>query len=165
MKFLIIVTLLGAAVCTAGAVACSRASAAEQPIAFNHLKHKEADVSCDVCHARFQESEVSGRPLLETCMICHEEAQTKSPEEEKIRRFAAEGKEIPWERVYFLPDHVYFSHRRHAVMAKIECSECHADIGERTTPPDRPAVKHTMERCIACHEKSAASTACNDCHR
>lgn len=153
-----------AALAVMAAVGCGPAPV-EQPIAFNHLIHKEADITCDVCHTRYTESKVSGRPELETCMFCHEEALTDSVEEEKIRQYASEGTEIPWNRIYSLPDHVYYSHRRHVVVAGLECQSCHGNQGESTTPQTRPAVNHTMERCIDCHEENEASTACNSCHR
>ena len=146
-------------------IGCARAQATEQPIAFNHLKHKEAGLTCDTCHTRYEESAVSGRPSTETCMFCHEEALTESAEEEKIRQYASQGQEIPWRRIYVLPDHVFFSHRRHVVSAGLECATCHGDAGESTVPQTRPAVAHTMERCIECHQSSEVDAGCNGCHR
>jgi hypothetical protein len=136
-----------------------------QPISFNHKKHAENGLECAACHESFSNSAWAGRPKTETCMMCHETAMTQSPEEEKVRQYAAQGKEIPWSRLYRVPDHVYFSHQTHIVSAKIECKACHGRIGESISPPAKPDINLTMDDCIACHTMRQASTDCNACHR
>jgi c(7)-type cytochrome triheme protein len=64
-----------------------------------------------------------------------------------------------------VPGDVFFSHRRHVTVAKVECQTCHGAIGEATAPPGRPAVNQSMEWCISCHEKRQVSVDCNACHR
>lgn len=139
--------------------------AVRQPIQFNHAKHKAKGVECSVCHQNVEEQAFAGLPKVETCMLCHSTPQTESREEEKVRRFAEQGKEIPWQRLYRMPGHVFFSHRRHVTLAKVECQTCHGAIAEATSPPVRPAVKQSMRWCIACHEKQRALADCNACHR
>jgi menaquinone reductase, multiheme cytochrome c subunit len=141
------------------------APAVEQPILFNHKLHVDNGASCPDCHTQVLEGMRAGRPSLDTCMGCHSEAQTKSPEEEKIRQFAKDGREIPWKQVYRLPAHVYFSHRRHAGLAKIQCEVCHGAMAEMTAPPTAPLVVHTMGFCLDCHRRSNASVDCLACHR
>ena len=136
----------------------------EQPIAFNHKKHVDAGLECIDCHRYYKTQKNSGRPTLKGCMECHSEP-SKNPEEEKVRNFAKQEIEIPWNRIYRLPSHVYFSHRLHTQVAQINCEKCHGKMAERTRPPARPLVSQTMEFCIACHEKTQASVDCLTCHK
>lgn len=139
--------------------------AVRQPIQFNHAKHKAQGVECSVCHPNVEEQAFAGLPKLETCMLCHSAPQTESPEEQKVRQFAESGKQIPWQRVYRVPGHAFFSHRRHVVLAKVECETCHGPISTAVAPPPRPLVNQSMSWCIACHAKRQASVDCTACHR
>ncbi len=136
-----------------------------QPIAFNHAKHLASGLECGNCHAGAETSEHASLPPLETCMGCHETPLTKSPEEARLRAFAASGREIAWRPVTTVPAHVYFSHRRHAALGKIACSVCHGAMEKLTAPPRAPFHAITMDYCIQCHQKNQARTDCNDCHR
>lgn len=143
----------------------SGAGGVVQPIAFNHKKHTDSGLECSACHETVQHAAMAGRPKLATCLLCHETALTQSAEEEKLQQYAQRQEEIPWRRLFRLPDHVYFSHRMHVVLAKLECQVCHGDIAETTKPPTRPGVNLTMDACIACHTMRQASTDCNACHK
>ena len=137
-----------------------------QPIAFNHKKHAgEMSLPCTTCHQAVKEQTFASLPQTGTCMTCHAAALTKNPEEEKIRQYAAKNEKIAWKRIYRMPDHVFFSHRRHVVSAKIECVTCHGKMAELTEPPTRPLVQQTMSWCIACHQEKRASVDCNACHK
>ncbi len=136
-----------------------------QPIQFNHAKHTAQGLPCSVCHQSVGEQTFAGLPKVETCMACHSAPLTESPEEEKIRQFAGKGQEIPWQRLYRMPGDVFFSHRRHVTLAKVECETCHGPLGKATAPPPRPLVRQSMDWCIACHEKRQASVDCVACHR
>ncbi len=141
------------------------ALSAKQPIEFNHKKHRDIGLPCRTCHQYFEEHASAGMPRVEVCMLCHTAALTQNPEEEKIREYAKRGEEIKWLRLYRLPDHVYFSHRRHVVLGKLECTTCHGRIGESTKPPIKPAVELKMKDCLACHQRMAQDTDCYACHR
>ena len=136
----------------------------EQPISFNHKKHLEQGLECDACHGFFKTQTFSGIPDLKTCLECHKEPITKSQEEEKIRQFQQKKEEIPWRRLYEQPDHVFFSHRRHAVLGKIPCKTCHGEIGQSEKPPTKPWVKMTMNWCMDCHTKNKVTNDCLACH-
>ncbi len=139
-------------------------SRTEQPIPFNHKKHLEQGLECDSCH-RFNKTQTfSGMPDTAVCLDCHKEPVTKSPEEEKIRQFHKKGEEVPWKRLYQEPDHVFFSHRRHVVLGKIECKNCHGDIGGSQRPPTKPFVEMTMSWCMNCHTKNKVTNDCLACH-
>ena len=142
----------------------SLGSKVEQPISFNHKKHVEQGLGCDACHRFFKTQTFSGMPDLNICLECHKEPITKNAEEEKIRQFQQKGKDIPWKRIYEQPDHVFFSHRRHAVLGKISCQTCHGEIGQSEKPPTKPWVKMTMKWCMDCHTKSKVTNDCLACH-
>jgi hypothetical protein len=135
-----------------------------QPIAFNHGLHKEAGVECSDCHRYAETEHFAGRPVLEVCLECHEEALTDSREEAKIREYASQNAEIPWERLYQMPDHVFFTHRRHVAGAGIQCETCHGRIGETAKPPLKPLKTLTMGNCMDCHRKNKADNDCLACH-
>ena len=136
-----------------------------QPIAFNHAKHIASGLDCTGCHTGAQTEEHATLPDLATCMACHSSQMSNSPEEAKVRAFAAAGREIPWRPATHVPTHVYFSHRRHVALAKLECAACHGAMEKLTAPPTVPNLPISMNTCIGCHEKNQARRDCNDCHR
>jgi len=136
----------------------------KQPLAFNHKIHLENDVECLDCHPYFEDHASSGKPALETCSNCHEEPLGESEEERKLTEYLESGKEIEWQRLYRVPEDVYFSHRRHVTLGNIECRICHGNIGEASKPPSKP-VRLTMKKCMKCHEEQEADNDCIACHR
>ncbi len=137
-----------------------------QPLQYNHKVHVEtAGLACQDCHASVLSSASATIPSLETCSTCHSEPISKSPEEGKLLKFVTEGKEIPWKRVYSVPDHVYFSHRRHVTKAGLECNVCHGNVQEFTKPVTAPFVPVTMENCMKCHRENNVTNDCLTCHR
>ncbi len=148
-----------------GAAVAARPAAVRQPIAFNHAKHIAAGADCTGCHETVGEQSFAGLPTLDTCMQCHEDSMSKDPEEKKVRAYAARHEEPPWQRVYREPAHVFFSHRRHVVVAKVACRLCHGDMAKATEPPARPFVNQKMAWCLQCHEQRHASTDCISCHK
>lgn len=135
-----------------------------QPISFNHKKHVEQGLECDSCHRYFKTQNFSGMPDISICMECHKEAITKNREEEKIRQFAKKGEEISWKRIYKEPDHVFFSHRRHVVLGKMDCKNCHGEIARSERPPSKPWGKMSMKWCMDCHSKKKITNDCLACH-
>ena len=136
-----------------------------QPIAFNHQLHvEEMGAECVDCHQHVLTGARATIPNIAVCADCHEEAQTESADEAKLVEYIQAGEPIPWVKVYTVPDHVYFSHRRHAAIAAIECESCHGPVGQRTEPVVRAAVDMTMDHCMDCHEESGASNDCIWCH-
>ncbi|MFQ6093253.1 MAG: cytochrome c3 family protein [bacterium] len=137
----------------------------EQPIEFSHQKHVgELELDCSECHRYYKDHETAGLPDIEVCLECHSEAVTESREEEKIRTYAEKGQGIPWERIYLMPDHVFFSHRRHVTLGKLGCSPCHGEMGKKTAPLTKPEVNLSMGFCTDCHRKMGANRDCLACH-
>lgn len=137
-----------------------------QPIAYNHYKHVEENaMECLDCHQYAEENARASIPNVEVCRDCHEEAISESEEEQILLNFISEDKKIPWRQVYWVPDHAYFSHRRHVKLGELECAVCHGEVGKFTTPVTKPYVKIKMGWCIDCHEENGVSTDCYACHR
>ncbi len=137
-----------------------------QPIAFNHQLHTgELEMTCDICHQFYSSGKHSGLPSLASCMDCHEEPLTESPEEQKIRDLAAAGQDDVFRKLFKMPDHVFYSHRRHAELGEIACETCHGAVATSSVPPQRPLVRVSMNSCVECHEREQVSSECTSCHR
>lgn len=138
---------------------------AEQPVAFNHRIHvQDLELACTDCHGFYETETFSGMPDVETCAMCHEEAQSESSEEARLVSLLSAGEPIEWQPLFAQPAHVFYSHSRHVTVAGIECQQCHGPIAESEIPPRKVEVL-SMETCIECHEQQQASTDCTDCHR
>ncbi len=135
-----------------------------QPIAFNHRIHTEL-LECETCHEFVRTGAHSGLPGLSTCLECHEEPVTESAEEQKIVELAGAGGEQVFRKLFRLPDNVFYTHRRHAGIAEIDCATCHGSIAQTTSPPALPPIRITMDFCLDCHRASGASEECIACHR
>ncbi len=151
-----------------------------QPIQFPHKTHVEMNMECTTCHDRAEKDAVAGRPPTELCLSCHAAGDGKG-ELQKLQAYA-DGGDIPWRRVWRLPRHVYFSHRRHVAIAKVKCQTCHGPMETLTRPPARPLRTLAMKDCLECHEQwkvrvanaatsdahftvRSVSTECTSCHR
>ena len=157
---------LAAAGFAAGRIALRPTEAVTQPIQFNHQKHVvDVELECSTCHEYFSTGEHSGLPSLSTCQGCHEEALTKSPEEQKLLELIATNPQPEFKKLFRLPDHAYYSHRRHVVVAGLQCETCHGGIAETTAPPRFPLVRITMATCVNCHAEKNVTTECTNCHR
>ncbi len=160
-------TLAMAAVGFAGGrIVFTPTRAVDQPIQFNHQKHvKQVGLDCATCHEYFDTGAHSGLPSLGTCQGCHQEPMTKSPEEQKLLTLIAARPDTPFQKLFRLPDHAYYSHRRHVKVAGLTCETCHGGIAETTAPPRYPLVRITMNTCLGCHVQKHVSTECTACHR
>lgn len=140
---------------------------AAQPIAFNHKVHIEtASLNCKDCHLNVEKTAVATIPTLEVCQTCHnDEPLSKSPEEKILLQYVAEKKEIPWAQIYSVPEHVYFSHRRHVTIGGLECSSCHGNVASMTMPVSSQATPVTMKNCLSCHKQHKVTNDCLACHR
>ncbi len=137
--------------------------APEQPIAFSHRLHTSLGLACSGCHATAETGDRATLPPTSTCMTCHVAIRADSPEILKLAGFQAKKEEVPWRRVYRLPDYVGFSHTTHVMSGKgLTCETCHGNVRELA---QMQKLKDTsMAACIACHTEKAAPTRCDACH-
>lgn len=150
----------------AGRTAFRPAENVSQPIQFNHKKHvQDAGLECSTCHEYFETSAHSGLPELATCLGCHDGTTTGTAEEKRLVELGKRDLPPRFRKLFRLPDHVYYSHRRHVTVAGLKCDECHGGIAETTAPPSRPLVRITMAICVACHAAQGVKTDCTHCHR
>lgn len=139
--------------------------ATRQPIAFNHKKHvKELELACPTCHVTVETEAFSSLPAADVCSGCHAEAQGKSAEEARLVALLKKGEPLRWSPLFRQPAHLFYSHRRHVVAAKLACPTCHGSIAETTSPPGH-VRKLRMNDCLACHREKKVSTDCTACHR
>lgn len=165
LRFLV-VALVVVVVVAGGVVVAVTRSSVVQPIDFNHQLHiEEVGNECVDCHTYAIDGVRATIPNIDVCEGCHEEAQGESAEEAGVVEHVAQGVPIPWRKVYRVPAHVYFSHRRHSGIAGIECATCHGAIAQRNRALTRPLVSVSMGRCMGCHAEEGASNDCVACHR
>lgn len=137
-----------------------------QPIMFSHRAHvAAAQIACSECHAYYSQGVHSGLPSADLCMTCHSDALTKSLEEAKLREEFQRGNPPVFRKLFHLPPHVYYSHRRHVVLGKLECVRCHGLIADTVSPPTRPLIQVSMDFCTGCHKESKVTNDCKACHR
>lgn len=145
----------------AGWVVLMPPAPAAQPVDFSHARHR--GMACAVCHEGAEVSARAGIPPGDTCLKCH--ATAPRGMHAALWSEVERGGRLPWIRVSRVPDHVYFSHRRHVALAKLDCASCHADIGQSTAPPARAPLRLDMDACLKCHRTEEASQDCAACHR
>jgi hypothetical protein len=150
---------------------CAREIPALQPIPFSHKQHVGKGIRCSFCHSGSEKYRIAGIPSVTLCMSCHSVVKTDSPEILKVKQYLDRKEEIPWHRVYKLPEEadVFFSHRRHAASG-VRCAVCHGDVAARDTL--HPEVNLTMGFCVRCHRANSAkfraaalADDCATCHR
>jgi hypothetical protein len=146
-----------------------------QPINYNHAIHQEdAGLSCADCHYFREDGTYAGKPKLATCVECHEEPQGETEIEARlVAEFVKPEKEIPWVSYSKQPDNVFFSHAAHVIMAEMECTACHRDVGQETEAPPVKINRLTgypdgiikMYVCEDCHAREHVSNSCDVCHK
>jgi hypothetical protein len=149
-----------------GEIGAQSSSKVQIVIDYNHNKHvEEIGLDCSNCHQYYTKLPSAGLPTNEICMECHYEQITDSPEEAKLLEYINRDEQVPWRPTSQVPEHVYFSHKWHVVLGKLECSECHGQMEKLTRLPRKQVIPLTMKFCIKCHEKNSISTDCLRCHR
>jgi len=130
----------------------TRASAPhEQPVAFSHAHHVgDEGFDCRYCHTSVETSAFAGLPSTETCMNCHSQIWSESPELAPVRASIQTGESIPWRRVHDLPDFVYFDHSIH-VKQGVGCTTCHGPVDKMPLTWQHASLH--MEWCLDCHRE------------
>lgn len=137
-----------------------------QPIEFNHRHHTQVlQLGCDFCHKYVRDGAHAGLPGAETCGICHSTPQGDSEEAARLTEMLQAGEPLRFNKLFRMPDDVFYTHRRHAGIAELECVTCHGDIANTETPPRRALVKVDMDFCLECHTEREVTDDCTACHR
>jgi hypothetical protein len=133
-----------------------------QPIAFSHrLHYTDKQIDCYYCHPNGERALSPGMPSVQLCLGCHNYIIPQHEQILKLKSYNDAGEEIPWVRVYYNPDHVWFPHYRH-ITSGVECRECHGEV-ERVDRLHK--VTFYMGLCITCHREKEASMECTACHK
>ncbi len=134
-----------------------------QPIDFSHEIHiKQVALDCTHCHQYADQARQPGIPALEVCMECHQNVATDRPEVQKLTQYWESGEPVEWVRVYDVPWHVHFTHKRH-VKAGVACETCHGEVSVQSRVRQVTSLK--MGWCVSCHRANGADTDCLVCHR
>lgn len=121
----------------------------EQPVPFSHKHHSdELKIDCRYCHASVERAASAGFPSTDTCMSCHSQIWTNSPLLQPVRDSYRTGESVIWNRIYDVPDFVYFNHSIH-VNKGIGCSSCHGRIDQQMLAAKAQPLY--MGWCLSCH--------------
>ena len=133
-----------------------------QPLPYSHRVHVALGLQCRGCHVNPEAGKLMTFPPTALCMSCHATVGADRPTIVRLASFAAEGKPVPWVRVYQVPDYVHWQHGTH-VEAGVTCAECHGPVAER----DVIGVETNVVRmlgCVTCHDKRQVLGDCGFCH-
>lgn len=121
----------------------------EQPIQFSHKHHVGDDgLDCRYCHTSVDKGAFASVPPTETCMTCHSQIWSDSPELKPVYDSYNSGDPIRWKRVHDMPDFVYFNHSIH-VDKGVSCVTCHGRVDKM--PLTMKVHTMTMSWCLDCH--------------
>ena len=134
----------------------------EQPIPFSHRIHVGVkDIQCRFCHPYVGRSSFPGIPPVEKCLYCHRYVIPDHPEIKKEHQYFNSRTPVPWVKVTYLPEHVFFNHERH-IKKEIDCEACHGAV---KTMDRLKKATFQMGFCIECHRTKNANLDCwLSCH-
>lgn len=132
-----------------------------QPIPYSHELHAgRMGLDCRYCHAYVERGPHAGVPPTQTCMNCHKQIKTGSPQLEALRESWATDTSLRWVRIHKLPDFTYFDHSAHVGVgvgdnrAAIGCESCHGRIDQAEVVKQVQPL--SMSWCIDCHNDPSA---------
>jgi hypothetical protein len=151
----LLLLVIGAVVLSAySGASSSQGNQPTQPINFPHPKHAGAvkdgglGMNCLYCHNTANKSFDVGMPAVNTCMGCHTVVAAGKPEIQKLAKYYADKKPIPWVRIHKVPEYVHFPHVRH-VNAGVTCQSCHGQVQKMNQVYQYASLN--MGWCINCH--------------
>ena len=102
----------------------------EQPIQFDHRHHtRDEGIDCRYCHNTVDRSPAASIPQTQLSLNCHAQVWNKSPMLQPVRDSFFNNKPIKWNRVYQVPEFVYFNHSIH-VNKGVDFVSCHGRVDE-----------------------------------
>lgn len=125
-----------------------------QPVLFDHRHHTRDDgIDCRYCHHDVERGPSAGVPTAALCMGCHAQIWQGASLLAPIQESAATGTAIQWQRVFNVPDFVFFDHSAH-VRRNVGCVSCHGRVDQMPGVYMPNAL--TMQFCLDCHRDPAA---------
>ena len=135
----------------------------QQPLPFSHRLHVGVkQIDCRFCHPTVERGFYAGMPPADKCLFCHQYIIPEHPFIRKLKDYADRGQAVPWRRVVWIPDHVFFTHQRH-LRKDVQCVECHGDV--ETMDRIYDPYRKRMGFCITCHRTKNANLDCWGCHK
>jgi hypothetical protein len=120
-----------------------------QPVQFSHSHHTGSmGIDCRYCHTGVENSWFANIPPTKTCMNCHSQIWTNSPELDMVRASYRTDQSIPWVKIHDLPDFVYFNHSIH-VKKGMGCETCHGRVDLMPLVYQKNSLE--MRWCLECH--------------
>jgi Cytochrome c7 and related cytochrome c len=120
-----------------------------QPVPFSHRHHAgQLGIDCRYCHDSVETAASAGYPPTHTCMTCHSQLWTNADVLAPVRASLATGTPLRWNRVYDLPDYVYFNHGIH-VQKGVPCQHCHGPVPDMVRIYRAASLE--MSWCLDCH--------------
>ena len=151
----LLLLVIGAVVLSAySGASSSQGNQPTQPINFPHPRHAGAvkdgglGLNCLYCHNTGNKSIDVGMPAVGTCMGCHTIVAAAKPEIQKLAKYYAAKKPVPWVRIHKVPDYVHFPHVRH-VNAGVTCQTCHGQVQKMAQVYQYASLN--MGWCVNCH--------------
>ena len=151
----LLLLVIGAVVLSAySGASSSQGNQPTQPINFPHPRHAGAvkdgglGLNCLYCHNSGNKSADVGMPAVSTCMGCHTIVAAAKPEIQKLAKYDAAKKPVPWVRIHKVPDYVHFPHVRH-VNAGVTCQTCHGQVQKMAQVYQYASLN--MGWCVNCH--------------
>jgi len=121
----------------------------EQPLQFDHRHHtRDEGIDCRYCHNTVEKAPFASLPPTQLCLNCHSQVWNKSPLLEPVRNSFIENKPLVWNRVYKVPEFVYFNHSIH-VNKGVGCVTCHGRVDQQAAVERKTPL--TMSWCLDCH--------------
>lgn len=120
-----------------------------QAVPYSHEQHVGGlGLDCRYCHTSVETSNTANIPPTETCIGCHAQVETDSPNLALVRESAETGEPLEWIRVHDLADFVYFNHAIH-VQQGVGCETCHGRVDQM--PVVEKVESLQMDWCLDCH--------------
>jgi len=91
---------------------------------------RNCSLECSVCHPTFSTGELAQIPDADDCLNCHQTTKKESPAIQKLFSYQKANRPVPWNRLYKLPELVFFSHQKH-VAANVKWETCHGQVQSR----------------------------------
>ncbi|HEY1065541.1 MAG TPA: cytochrome c3 family protein [Pirellulales bacterium] len=129
-----------------------------QPVPYSHALHAgQLGIDCRYCHTTVEKAAFAAVPPTATCMGCHANVRTNSPQLVAVRESYAsaspekpEGSPIHWVKVHDLPEFVYFNHSAH-VTRGVGCKSCHGRVDKMDVVSQQEPL--SMAWCLECHRQ------------